>query len=204
MRIPLVALSLCCGWLVVRPSALGQDWQKEKLGPHEVLVNNRRVSYLDCLRTMKTAGSASNGVYFELEAVVGDDAFRLTWTMWYTGKRKPLITVRPSLPGDQTTLVITSGSAREMVTIKSSSGRGDVSTSKEGFLHLATAKKAVGHLDLPKKDLLRLIENYMFVDSSPAQLTLQLVHRPSDRGAELDAWTGEVKTNVVHVKFRKK
>ena len=77
---------------------------------------------------------------------------------------------------------------------------------KAAFLVIEKGNRGSGEFAIPKRDLLELIRKHSFnkIKGHPV-LMVQLVHTPRERGLAVnyDAWTGELRSNVVRLDLLK-
>lgn len=153
----------------------------------------------------------SNGLQLGLQAsdgVAEEAIVQLQWRLDYDGPRKPCTVIGPSLTNStsgQTVLKVYAESTSQVVhEIEFSSPVGGCKyfAQQDWFVTIQEDHAAKGSLLLNlaevKATLLKHWPGNFQVEQAPP-LSVQLIHQPTDRGANhnLDAWTGTVYSPVI-------
>lgn len=214
MNTLVMSLSLISPFLSVQRFAVEHFWHKEEVFPYDLLVKRVRGEFAAYANKLPRTSSPSNGVDLKLEVITRKKAIRLKWYLAYSGKRQPLIVLRPNLTSiltGQTELIFASGNGRETVHAKICTTPGIIAVpfSKKAFITVKEDTVGSGVIGIAKKPFLNLLQKHSTsrkAGEDTLVLLVRMIHRPSARGLglNLDAWTGEVKSNVVMIKLNRR
>jgi hypothetical protein len=142
------------------------------------------------------------------------------WTLDYDGPRPPLIILRPEFPSDSLGCtyfsVFIPGLAEKPVAVRLEQDRGAemfLGFPKERFISAQEGQTCSDSIVLPISRVKAALEKaspQFDKDNPPDQLYLQLHHNPrlrtnlrAPQPDGLDAWTGDLSSNVVRIKLSK-
>lgn len=168
----------------------------------------------------KKAAGRKNGVLLKAVAEVkkdtkGQDVILVQWSVDYAGPRFPLHILKPSLElgaYNHTAVVFypvdKNGLAKYGVPIHPPVSTILPAYPEEAFLKVNKGEVARGALEIPLgavANTARTKHPKVFSEFAPHALYVQLHHAPRERGEHLglDAWTGALQSELVHVPLEK-
>lgn len=157
-----------------------------------------------------------NGARLRVHSKVEDGIIKINWTLEYYGPRPPLTILKPVFPrgcngGATFVRVFAEGQPPNIPLVRLNQQdcpAGPWFADIDSFITIEKDKKVSGEIDLLVTTVkAKLIKEWpeLFDGPAPPVLYLQFHHQPRDRGEDhgLDAWTGNLDSQVMKLKIAK-